>query len=111
MISYRGARVTNVLAAFLARLLLLCSDAHADASEAVLRCTNPVSGATWDMPIDFENNTANSFPATFTDNSIDWHDVSHGGHYSFDRVSGGLTVIYASSMGGFSLKLTCRLTE
>jgi hypothetical protein len=111
MYSYMGSSVTNVLLALVAGLLLLCSEEPADAAVAVLRCTNRVSGATWDMQIDFQNGTANSFPATFTDESIDWHDVVRGGHYAFDRLSGGLTVIYASSTGGFSLKHKCRLTR
>ncbi|HYA19707.1 MAG TPA: hypothetical protein VEG25_03555 [Burkholderiales bacterium] len=109
MVSYLRSRGTNVLPVLLAGLL--CAGEHAHAAQAVLHCTNLASGTTWDMPIDPQNGTANSFPATFTGESIDWHDVLHGGHYTFDHVSGALTVIYASSTGGFTLIHKCRFTQ
>lgn len=82
-----------------------------DAQVVILRCTNPVSGATWDTKINFENKTADSFPATITEESIKWHNVLQGGQYSLDRISGELTVLFASSTGGFALKDKCRFTQ
>lgn len=78
-----------------------------NAAPATLRCTNPASGVVWDIKIDYQSSTANSFPAAITEKIIKWHDVLHGGHYEFDRASGDLTVIYASSTGGFTLKNKC----
>jgi hypothetical protein len=76
-----------------------------------LRCTNPSSGATWDVAIDHRRQTADSFPADITDKTIKWHDASRGGNFEFDRASGELTVIYASSMGGTFLKDNCRFVQ
>ena len=73
-----------------------------------LRCTNPFSGATWDVAIDPGKRTVDSFPADITGKSIEWRDSVHGGRYEFDRTSGELTVVYASSMGGTFLTDQCR---
>lgn len=75
---------------------------------SILRCTNPFSGATWDVAIDSNRRTADSFPADITDRAIQWRDLARGGRYEFDRSSGELTVVYASSTGGFFLKDKCR---
>jgi hypothetical protein len=83
----------------------------AGAAAATLRCTNPFSGATRDIAIDQTRRTADSFPATITDKTIRWHDAAHGGNYELDRNSGQLTVVYASSTGGFFLRNNCRLLE
>ena len=80
-----------------------------DAETMTLRCTNPFSGTTWDVAIDHGRRTADSFPADITDKTIKWHDATRGGHYEFDRTSGELTVIYASSTGGVFLRDNCRL--
>ncbi len=72
------------------------------------QCTNPISGATWDVKVDYDRVTANSFPAKITDSQIAWHDTSHGGYYYLDRASGALTFKNASSNGGYSLHHTCR---
>ena len=80
----------------------------ADVESTTLRCTNPFSGATWDVAIDPAKRTVDSFPADITGKSIEWHDSIHGGRYEFDRASGELTVVYASSMGGTFLTDQCR---
>jgi len=60
------------------------------------------------VAIDPARSTADSFPAEITDRSIRWRDAARGGNYEFDRGSGELTVVYASSMGGTFLKDNCR---
>ena len=77
------------------------------AAVAVLRCTNPYSGAMWDLTIDYDRSLADAFPAEITKTRISWHDTSHGGNYLLDRRSGALTVTYPSSTGGFSLRDKC----
>ena len=84
---------------------------QAGAEPATLRCTNPFSGATWDVAIDPARRTADSFPADITDRTIKWHDAAHGGNFEFDLASGELTVVYASSMGGTFLKDSCRIVR
>jgi hypothetical protein len=78
---------------------------------STLRCTNPFSGATWDVAIDPKKRTADSFPADITDRAIQWRDLARGGRYEFDRASGELTVVYASSTGGFFLRDRCRFVR
>lgn len=80
----------------------------ASVESTTLRCTNPFSGATWNLAIDPANRTVDSFPADITARSIAWHDSVRGGRYEFDRASGDLTVVYASSMGGTFLTDQCR---
>src|SRR5262245_36559328 len=74
-----------------------------------VRCTNPSSGATWQIRIDYDKRTVDSFPATISKLEINWQDPQHGGYYSLDRRSGELIVRFASSTGGFSLRDTCAL--
>ena len=77
------------------------------AAVATLRCTNPYSGAVWDLTIDYDRRLADAFPAEITKTRITWRDTSHGGNYLLDRRSGTLTVTYPSSTGGFSLRDKC----
>ena len=72
------------------------------------QCTNPKSGATWDVKVDYGRGTADSFPAKITNSQITWHDASHGGYYSLDRASGALTFKNATATGGYTLRHICR---
>jgi hypothetical protein len=71
------------------------------------QCTNPKSGTTWDVKVDYDRSTADSFPAEITGSTIAWHDTLHGGYYYLDRASGALTFMNASSNGGYSLHHIC----
>ena len=70
-------------------------------------CTNLVSHATWRISVDFERRAVDSSPARISDAEISWHDRSDGGNYTLDRRSGDLTVIFASSTGGYLLHDHC----
>jgi hypothetical protein len=72
------------------------------------QCTNPKSGTTWDVKVDYDRCTADSFPAKITGSQIAWHDTLHGGYYYLDRASGAMTFKNASSNGGYALHHTCR---
>jgi hypothetical protein len=72
-------------------------------------CTNLVSGTSWQITIDFAKSTVNSNPARISGAQITWHDASDGGNYTLDRRSGKLTVVVASSTGGYFLHDQCRL--
>lgn len=76
---------------------------------ATLVCTNPASHASWQIRIDFEKSTVDSNPARISEALITWHDLRDGGHYSLDRKSGALTVVLASSTGGYFLHDHCAL--
>lgn len=76
---------------------------------AILHCHNATSGTAWNVAVDFEKNTVDSFPAQITPDEIAWHDTRENRYYSFTRASGILNIHYASSTGGFSGEEPCRL--
>ena len=77
--------------------------------ETTITCSNLASGATWQVRIDYDRRTADSNPARISDAQISWHDPTDGGNYTLDRASGELTVVVASSTGGYFLHHRCKL--
>ena len=75
----------------------------------VVTCTNPSSGATWQISIDYDRETVDSNPAKVSAEEISWHNAKDGGNYTLDRRSGNLTVVVASSTGGYFLHHHCQL--
>ena len=90
--------------------VLAIADGVPDA-ERTISCTNPASGATWQIRIDYIKGTVDSNPAQISDAKISWHDAKDGGNYTLDRKSGRLTVIVASSTGGYFLYDQCGLEK
>jgi hypothetical protein len=84
-------------------------ESGARAAESLVTCTNPASGAQWQIRIDYDRSTVDSNPARIGDGNISWHDASDGGNYTLDRKSGSLTVVVASSTGGYFLYDRCKL--
>ncbi len=76
--------------------------------EKVITCTNPVSGSNWQVKVDFDGSTVDSHPASISEAEISWH-TADGENYKLDRKSGNLTVIVASSTGGYFLHDHCNL--
>jgi len=95
--------------AALAAMAVSAIDARARAGETAITCTNPTSGASWQIRIDYQRGTVDSNPASIADAKISWHDATDGGNYTLDRKSGNLTVIVASATGGYFLYHHCRL--
>jgi hypothetical protein len=77
--------------------------------ESAITCTNPVSGATWQIRIDYDHSTVDSNPARISDAEISWRDAKDGWGYTLNRKSGNLTVILASATGGNFLYDRCKL--
>ncbi len=77
--------------------------------EIAVTCTNPASGATWQIRIDYDHSTVDSNPASISDSQIRWRDAKDGWNYTLDRKSGNLTVVLASSTGGNFLYDRCKL--
>jgi hypothetical protein len=112
-------RHAAVLGRPLAALLLAClgplawwgagSLSLARAAESAVTCTNPASGAQWQIRVDYEHGTVDSYPARISAANISWHDASDGGNYTLDRKSGSLTVVIASSTGGYFVYDRCKL--
>lgn len=83
----------------------------AQLGERTMSCTNPASGTTWRIRIDYAKSTVDSNPAQISETKISWHDAKDGGNYTLDRKSGRLTVVVASSTGGYFLYDQCRLED
>jgi len=82
----------------------------APTGEKAITCTNPSSGANWQIKVDYDHNTVDSLPAEISDTQISWHTAG-GENYKLDRKSGNLTVVVASSTGGYFLYDTCNLDK
>jgi hypothetical protein len=78
-------------------------------ADTAITCTNPSSGMSWQIKVDYDHRTVDSNPAAINDAEISWHDANDGGNYKLDRKSGKLTVIVASSTGGYFLYDHCGL--
>jgi hypothetical protein len=83
----------------------------AQESETAITCTNPVSGTSWRITIDYRKTTVDSNPAVITRAEISWFDPKDGGNYTFDRKSGDLTASVASSTGGYFRHDRCSLEK
>jgi hypothetical protein len=83
----------------------------AQESKITVTCTNPISGASWQIAIDFEKATVDSNQAKITLATISWFDPADGGNYTLDRKSGALTAIVASSTGGYFRHGRCTLEK
>ncbi len=86
---------------------LALPNAGAAEPATLLTCTNLASGARWQIRIDFGHRTVDSNPARISSSEISWHDAKDGGNYTLDRQSGTLTVIFASSTGGYFIHDRC----
>jgi hypothetical protein len=80
---------------------------EARAGGVAVTCTNPFSGASWRIAIDYDRRTVDSNPARISDTEISWRDAKDGWNYTLNRKSGELTVILASATGGNFLHDRC----
>ena len=78
-------------------------------ADTAITCTNPSSGTSWQIKIDYDKATVDSYPARISDAQISWRDPTDGGNYTLDRKSGELTAVFASSTGGYFLHHRCKL--
>jgi hypothetical protein len=106
-----SAKIFRCNTAALAAMVVAASVTFADSSQAaplVLRCMNTTSGWTWNVTIDLDRNTADTYPASITERDISWSDAKEGASYAFNRKTGALTQYNASSMGGNMLFHKCQ---
>ena len=87
----------------------LAAAAQPPQGEAMITCTNPASGASWQITVDYDRSTVDTNPARITDGEISWRDAKDGWYYRLDRKSGNLTVTVASATGGNFLYDHCKL--
>ena len=114
MIQWPGFPISARTAAALAipaALALAAFASSAEAGEIGVTCTNPYSGASWQIAIDYDQKTVDSNPARISDAEISWRDAKDGWKYTLDRKSGKLTVVLASATGGNFLYDRCKLAD
>ncbi len=99
------------MAGLSAGLLIPSMHGGAQQSETTVTCTNPTSGTSWQITIDFDKATVDSNRAKITEAKISWFDPADGGNYTLDRKSGDLTASVASSTGGYFRHSRCRLEK
>jgi len=105
----RGAAL--LLAMLAAGLAGRGASAQTQAGTRAITCSNPASGASWQITIDLERQTVDSYPATISETTISWRDPRDQGNYTLDRKSGNLTVAVPSSTGGYFLHDQCKLDK
>jgi len=91
----------RVLAAALAGIAVPSVNGTAQQGTTAIICTNPASGASWQIAVDFDKATVDSNRAAISDAKIAWFDPKDGSNNTLDRKSGDLTAIVASSTGGY----------
>jgi hypothetical protein len=101
------ARMASI--AVLAAVAIAALSRGAGAGGVAVTCTNPYSGATWQIAIDYDLKTVDSNPASIGETEISWRDAKDGWRYTLNRKSGALTVVLASATGGNFLFDQCRL--
>jgi len=99
----------RMLATALAGLVVPTAAGSARDGKIAVTCTNPVSGTSWQIAIDFDQATVDSNRAKITDAKIAWFDPTDRSNYTLDRKSGDLTAIVASSTGGYFRHGRCDL--
>ena len=105
--------LTRSLAAVIGALavgIAVPANGEAPRGATAITCTNPVSGASWQIRIDYDRSTVDSNPARISDAEISWRDTN-GWNYRLDRKSGALTVMLASATGGNFLHHRCKLEK
>ena len=91
----------RVLAIALAGVIVPTVSGAAQQDKTAITCTNPASGASWQIAVDFDKATVDSNRAAISDAKIAWFDPKDGSNNTLDRKSGDLTAIVASSTGGY----------
>ena len=90
-------------------VVLGAASAASGAGAATITCTNPASGASWQVAVDPQKATVDANPARFSPGEISWYDPKDGGRYTLDRRSGELVASIASSTGGYFRRARCNL--
>jgi hypothetical protein len=103
---FRNWPLTAGIAAVL--MLGIAAPAPAVGGKTAITCTNPASGARFQIKIDYDQSTVDTNPARINDSEISWRDENRW-NYTLDRKSGNLTIILASSTGGSFLYDRCQL--
>jgi hypothetical protein len=104
---FSGRTLVAGIAGLAAGLAVPIAAAAAQGGETAITCTNPVSGASWQITIDYGKATVDTNPARISQGEISWFDPKDLGNYTLDRKSGDLTAGIASSTGGYFRRARC----
>jgi hypothetical protein len=94
-----------------AALAVGATNGTAQENVTAITCTNPASGASWQITIDYRKATVDANPAEFKRAEISWFDPKDRGNYRLDRTSGDLKATVASSTGGYFRRGRCNLEK
>jgi hypothetical protein len=108
---YRNRVIAVGIASLAVGLAVPTVNGDAQETETAITCTNPVSGTSWQIIIDYSKATVDSNPAEIKRTEISWFDPKDGGNYTLDRKSGNLTASVASSTGGYFRHGRCSLEK
>ncbi|HVB17082.1 MAG TPA: hypothetical protein VNF04_11145 [Stellaceae bacterium] len=108
-LNFPSARFAAAIAGAAAGAALAAVGVAAAPAATTITCTNPASGASWQLKIDYAHSTVDANAASIGDATITWHDAKDGGNYTLDRKSGSLTFVAPSSTGGYFIYDRCRL--
>src|SRR6516162_7805472 len=97
------------IAGFVAGFLVSTINGNGQEGATAITCTNPTSGTSWQISIDFDKVTVDTNRAEITRAKISWFDPTDHSNYTLDRTSGDLTAIIASSTGGYFRRGRCSL--
>lgn len=110
-IMFRNRMLTAAMVGLAGGLAVPTIDGYAQESETALTCTNPVSGASWQIRIDYRKPAVDSHPAAISGAGISWFDPKDGSNNTLNRQSGELTARVASSTGGYFRRARCALEK
>jgi hypothetical protein len=110
LIAPKRTRPLTVIGGALALIFAAPATGYAQHGAKAVACTNNASGASWQINIDYDNSTVDTLPASIGADQISWH-TTDGQFFKLDRKSGDLTVVLASSTGGFFVYDRCKLAE
>jgi len=110
-IMFQNRILTTGIAGLATGLVVATLNGDAREPETAITCTNPMSGTSWQIAIDFDKATVDSHRAKITEAKIFWFDPTDGGNYTLDRKSGDLTATVASSTGGYFRHGRCSLEK
>jgi len=88
--------------------LSAAAGAEARHGRVAMTCTNPASGASWRINIDYDKRAVDSNPAHIKSDEVAWTDAADNGSYSLELSSGKLTIVIPSSTGGYFLHDVCK---
>lgn len=110
-IMFRKRTLAAGIASLAAGLAVPTINGDAQEGETAITCTNPASGTSWQIMVDYGKATVDSNPAKITRAAISWFDPKDSGNYTLDRKSGDLTASVPSSTGGYFRHARCGLEK